>query len=146
MCFLKPWPYFWALLLYCLVLDPQQMRCLAVRLSLKSCCPKFATGLIVSFMTISSHFFANYKNLSQIEVQMVILRWWTGLKRNWFKSYDTDAKKKQKCKKHYTKWGVFYNIEKNGNWKYVLTFCVIPKWLSELQFCVGCLCSWQNKG
>ena len=56
-------------------------------------CIKFATGLNIRFMTISSHFVANYMNIfHKTEVQTVILRWWTDLKLNWFKSYVTNAK------------------------------------------------------
>ena len=47
----------------------------------------------VRFPTISSHFFANYMNIChKPEVQTVILRCWTGLNLNWFKSYDTKCK------------------------------------------------------
>ena len=38
--------------------------------------------------------FANYMNIfHKTEVHTVILRCWTGLKLNWFKRYDTNAKK-----------------------------------------------------
>ena len=41
-----------------------------------------------------------YKNiLHKTEVQTVILRCWTGLKLNWFKSYGTNVKKTHKRKK-----------------------------------------------
>ena len=83
-------------------------------------CPKFATGLNVCFTTISSHFFGNYMNIfHKTEVKTVILRCWTGLKLNWFKRYDTNAKN---AKKKLHKWGVFYKIKK---WKRKY-FCVIP--------------------
>ena len=76
----------------------------------RTCCPKFATGLNVRFMTISSHFFSNYINIfHKIEVQTVILRCCRGLKLCWIKSYDTNANKRKNakmCKKnlktHYT--------------------------------------------
>ena len=45
------------------------------------------------FTTISSQIFAIYMNMfHKTEVQTVILRYWTGLKLNWFKSYDTKCK------------------------------------------------------
>ena len=57
-------------------------------------CPKFATDLNVRFRTISCRFFANCMNIfHKTEVQTVILRCWTGLKPNWFKSYGTNEKK-----------------------------------------------------
>ena len=83
-------------------------------------CIKFATGLNVRITTISSHFFANYMNIfHKIEVQMVIFRCWTGPYPNWFKSYDTIAKKRKKAKitkirKNITQITSFYKIEKNG--------------------------------
>ena len=44
-------------------------------------------------------FFANYVNIfHKTEVQRVILRCCTGLYLNWFKSYDTDAKKRKNAK------------------------------------------------
>ena len=64
-------------------------------------CPKFATGLYVFFMTISSHFLANYMNkylLQKTEIQIAILRCWTGLKLNWSKRYDTNANKHKTTK------------------------------------------------
>ena len=85
-------------------------------------CIKFATGLNVRITTISSHFFANYMNIfHKIEVQMVIFRCWRGPYPNWFKSYDTIAKKHKKAKitkirkKHYTKNKFLQNWKKNGN-------------------------------
>ena len=83
-------------------------------------CIKFATGLNVRITTISSHFFANYMNIfHKIEVQMVIFRCWRGPYPNWFKSYDTIAKKRKKAKitkirKNITQITSFYKIEKNG--------------------------------
>ena len=51
------------------------------------------------FLTISSHFFAKYMNIfHKTEVQTVILRCWTGLKLNWFKSYDSNAKNRKSAK------------------------------------------------
>ena len=45
------------------------------------------------FLTFSSHFSANYTSIfHKTEVQTVILRCWTGLNPNWFKSYDTKRK------------------------------------------------------
>ena len=44
-------------------------------------------------MTTSGHYFSNYMNIfHKTEVQMVILRCWTGLKLTWYKSYDTKCK------------------------------------------------------
>ena len=46
-----------------------------------------------NFMTMSSHFFDNYLNIFyKTEDQTVILRCWTDLNHNWFKSYDTKRK------------------------------------------------------
>ena len=42
--------------------------------------------------TISSHLCPYINIFHKIEVQTVILRCWTGLKLNWFKSYDTKRK------------------------------------------------------
>ena len=45
------------------------------------------------FSTIFSHFFAIYLSIfHKTEVLTVILRSWTGLNLNWFKSYDTKHK------------------------------------------------------
>ena len=45
------------------------------------------------FTTISSNFFDNYHYIfHKNEVLTVILRGWTGLNLNWFKSYDTKRK------------------------------------------------------
>ena len=71
------------------------------------------------FPTISSHFFANYMNIfHKNEVQTVILRCWTGLKLNWFKSYGTNAKK---CKnaKNITQMRSFSKKRETE----ILTFC-----------------------
>ena len=66
---------------------------------IRDCCSKFATGLNVRFTIISSHFFANYMNIfHKTEIQTVILRCCTGLYLNWFKSYDTNAKKRNTAK------------------------------------------------
>ena len=66
-------------------LTPMQMR-------RKTCGP-----LSSRFTTISSHFFDNFLYIfHKTEVQTVILRCWTGLNHNWFKSYDTKCKRSQK--------------------------------------------------
>ena len=45
------------------------------------------------FSTISGHFFAIYISIfHKTEILMVILRCWTGLNHNWFKSCDTKRK------------------------------------------------------
>ena len=60
----------------------------------------------VRFRTLSSHFFANYMTIFHItEVQMIILRCWTGLYLNWFKSYETKHK--------YFLFRFFFNFVKN---------------------------------
>ena len=91
------------------------------------CLPKFATGLNVHFRTISSHFFANYMNIfHKTEVQSVILRCWTGLKLNWFKSYDTNANKRKKCikqKKHYTNNNFFTKLKKKNEMGNICVLC-----------------------
>ena len=49
------------------------------------------------FTTISSHFVDTYLYIfHKTEDQMVILRCWTGLNHNWFKSYDTKCNAGQK--------------------------------------------------
>ena len=54
-------------------------------------CPKFVTYINVRITTISSHFLTIYTNIChRTEVQIIILRYLTGLKLNWFKSYDTN--------------------------------------------------------
>ena len=75
-------------------------------ISNKGCCAKFATGPNGRFMTISSHFFANYIHISnKTEVQTF------GLGAEiWLKSYPTNTKegkneeneKNQKKNQHYT--------------------------------------------
>jgi hypothetical protein len=51
--------------------------------------------------TVSSRFFAIYLYIChKIEVQAVILRSWTGLYLNWFKSYDTNEKTLKNAKNH----------------------------------------------
>ena len=56
-------------------------------------CFKFAIGLNGRFTTISSHFVANYIDIfHKTVVQTVILRCWTSLYLNWFKSYATNTK------------------------------------------------------
>ena len=88
---------------------PLDVHGLAYALHFSYCYLKFATCLIVCFTTISSHFSTNYMNIfHKTEVLLVILRCWKGLKLNWFKSYDTNPKKKktQKAKskkRHKTK-------------------------------------------
>ena len=57
----------------------------------RACCPKFVTYINVRITTISSHFLTIYTNIChRTEVQIIILRYLTGLKLNWFKSYDTN--------------------------------------------------------
>ena len=57
----------------------------------RACCPKFFTYINVRITTISSHFLTIYTNIChRTEVQIIILRYLTGLKLNWFKSYDTN--------------------------------------------------------
>ena len=115
--------------------------------------PKFATRLNIRFTTTSGHFFANYMSIfHKTEVQTVILRCWTSLYLNWFKSYERNAKKRKNAKNA-------KNEEINTqitfflqNWKKfekeIFAFCVITfepikiidlfstsKWPSELQFC-----------
>ena len=61
--------------------------------------PKFATRLNIRFTTTSGHFFANYMSIfHKTEVQTVILRCWTSLYLNWFKSYERIAKKRKNAK------------------------------------------------
>ena len=61
--------------------------------------PKFATRLNIRFTTTSGHFFANYMSIfHKTEVQTVILRCWTSLYLNWFKSYERNAKKRKNAK------------------------------------------------
>ena len=63
---------------------------LAVTASFLGNLSKVLNGL---FTTISGHFSANYiNNFHKTEVQMIILRCWTGLNLNWLKSYDTKHK------------------------------------------------------
>ena len=53
------------------------------------------------FTTISVHFCANYMNIfHKVEVQTVILRYWTSLSHDWYNSNDTKREKTQKRKKH----------------------------------------------
>ena len=62
------------------------------------------------------------------EVQMVILRCWTGLYLNWFKSYDTNAKTRKNAKnakKTLHKRGGFLLQNRKKTESEILTFCVI---------------------
>ena len=81
------------------------------------------------------HFFAFYINtFHKTEIQTVILRCWTGLNPNWFKCYDTIAKKKKKTqkgknhqnrKKYYTNNKFFTKLKKTEREIfafYVITF------------------------
>ena len=70
------------------------------------------------YTTISSQISAIYVNVfHKTEVQEVILRCWTGLYLNWFKSYNKNENqaKTQKSPIHYTDLGFFYKIAKNKN-------------------------------
>ena len=114
-------------------------------------CPKFVNGLNVCFTTISSHFFAN-NIFHKTEVQTVILRCWTGLKPNWFKSYDTNEKTRKNTKK-ITQMRSFLQNHKNQEME-IFAFFVItfePKRSSVLQIYEKYLCRgwvpkfwWQN--
>ena len=76
--------------------------------------------------TISSHFFGNHMNIfHKTGVKTVILRCWTGLKLNWFNSYDTNAKNvkmqlMQKIQKIHKNEEVF--TKKKWKQKYVHTY------------------------
>lgn len=84
------------------------------------------------------------KIFHKTEVQMVILRRWTGLNHDWYNSYDTKCKKHKNQKK--CECVIFYKIAINGNGD----ICVLSynfwmnqgsnlfsalEWLSEPQFC-----------
>ena len=105
-------------------------------------------------MTVLRKFLA-IEYLSQAEVQIVILRCWTGLYFNLFKSYDTERKyfhfcflrfcwKKLFCVVFFCDFCVFHL------WHNFWTNCGVDpfrssKWPSEPQFCERYSCNWHKK-
>ena len=81
------------------------------------------------FTTISSQISAIYINIfHKTEVQTVILRCWTGLYHNWFKSYDKNEKHVKNAKTP--------KIAKHSTWiLYFLQNCRKPK-IEIIAFCV----------
>ena len=81
------------------------------------------------FTTISSQISAVYINIfHKTEVQTVILRCWTGLYHNWFKSYDKNEKHVKNAKTP--------KIAKHSTWiLYFLQNCRKPK-IEIIAFCV----------
>ena len=81
------------------------------------------------FTTISSQISAIYINIfHKTEVQTVILRCWTGLYHNWFKSYDKNEKHVKNAKTP--------KLAKHSTWiLYFLQNCRKPK-IEIIAFCV----------
>ena len=109
----------------------------------------FATDKHDHFKTISSQFSAIYIIIFHItKVQTVILRCWTGLYLNWFKSYDTNEKRVK----------TQINITQNPKNVCIFAICVTTFELIEIQiplqpqnarlnlFCEKYKDNWQNNG
>ena len=83
------------------------------------------------FTTISGHFCANcMKIFHKIDLQTVILRCWTSLNHDCYKSYDTKHKKHKNSKN--TNLTKLVNSCKNI-FKYFQAFLWILQWKSEIQ-------------
>ena len=79
-------------------------------------CPKFATDKWPFSKHLLPSFWHLHEYLYKTEVQMVILRCWTGLNFNWFKSYD------KKCKHFHFQ---FFAILYTNTHLHLLHFCVL---------------------
>ena len=98
-------------------------------------CPKFATDKWPFSKHLLPSFWHLHEYLYKTEVQMVILRCWTGLYINWFKSYETKHK--------YFRFCFFAILLKKTDLCYV--FCIFCFFLASLHFLHLCHNFWTNE-